>query len=83
MTINVTDDVTDDKRERIFGYICEHWRRNLQAPTLREICDGAFISSTSVVSYHIDALESTGRLQREYGLARSLHPTGMTVQIPQ
>lgn len=40
-------------RERVYGFIVDFVKKNGYAPTIREICDGTGISSTSSVYMHL------------------------------
>jgi len=47
--------------QRIFKFIIEYRKsHNGDSPTLREICVGANVSSTSVVAYYLDRFEYYG-----------------------
>jgi repressor LexA len=41
-------------------------------PSIREICDKAYISSTSVVNYYLDQLEELGYIERDQGVSRGI-----------
>ena len=58
----------------IMAYIISYMRSNGYAPTMREICDGCGISSTSVVSYHLERIERKGYISRTPKLSRSIVP---------
>ncbi len=64
--------VQDSKRQRIFTFVSRHIMTKGFAPTVREIMDGVGISSTSLVSYHLNELGKSGHLVRSEGLARGL-----------
>ena len=59
-------------------FVARHKMRNGgQSPTLREICIGACISSTGVVSVILDILESDGKIaRREDGSSRDISLPG-------
>jgi len=42
------------------------------APSYREICDGAEVSSTSEVARHLSELGKAGYIRRIHGLARAI-----------
>lgn len=49
--------------DRVYAYICAFSRSHGgNAPTLRQICAGTGISSTSVVRFHLDKLVKAGRI---------------------
>jgi repressor LexA len=41
-------------------------------PAIREICEQAHISSTSVVNYYLDQLEEMGYIERDQGVSRGI-----------
>ncbi len=53
-------------------------------PTVREICAGTGLRSTSTVHAHLKTLERLGYISRDAGLNRSIHIEGSTaaVQVP-
>jgi len=51
-----------EKFQQKFGY----------PPSIREICDKAGISSTSVVNYYLDQLEEMGYIERDQGVSRGI-----------
>jgi len=59
---------TDD----ILKFIIDSWQENGFPPTIREICRGCNISSTSVVSYHLDILERRGEIERNPAVSRGI-----------
>ncbi len=62
----------DSKGQRIFTYVSMHITTRGFAPTIREIMEGVGISSTSVVSRHLNQLHDLGHLVRSEGLARGI-----------
>jgi len=74
-TIVEVEGVLDEgaaKRLRIVTFVARYWKEHGIAPTLREICDGADISSTSVANKQIGILEEMGQVTRRRGIPRSL-----------
>lgn len=53
-----------DSQQRILEFITNYVEQNEVPPTIREIQKGADISSTSMVSYHLKALERANVLNR-------------------
>ena len=53
-------------------FIKAHIARTGQSPTIREMGEGAGISSTSVVHYHLKALEKLGLVEREPNTIRGI-----------
>jgi SOS-response transcriptional repressor LexA len=50
-------------------------------PSIREICQAAEISSTSVVNYNLDRLTAQGYLLRTPGKARAFALTGLAREL--
>ena len=46
--------------------------RDGERPTVREIQEGAGLSSTSVADYHLNRLQALGYIKRDRGKARSI-----------
>ena len=59
-------------RARLLEFIKAYIARTGQAPTIREMSEGAGISSTSVVHYHLKALEKLGLIEREHNTIRGI-----------
>ena len=59
-------------RQRLLAFIKAHIARTGQSPTIREMGEGAGISSTSVVHYHLKALEKLGLVEREPNTIRGI-----------
>ena len=59
-------------RQRLLEFIKAHIARTGQSPTIREMGEGAGISSTSVVHYHLKALEKLGLVEREPNTIRGI-----------
>jgi SOS-response transcriptional repressor LexA len=69
----------DDTRKEILAFIKSYWRTNGISPTFREIITGTSVTTTSVVSYHLDVLQEEGLLTYQKNTNRSIKPTGMRV----
>lgn len=60
-------------RERLVLETLEHFQEeNGYPPSIREICEAAKISSTSVVSYYLDRLEEKGFIERDNNVSRGI-----------
>jgi SOS-response transcriptional repressor LexA len=64
-----------DKRQRILLAISVFLREHGYSPSLREICDMAEISSTSVAVWHLERLQDAGLVQYEAGKPRTIRLT--------
>ena len=60
------------RQQAILDAIRTCWHNAGIPPTLKEIARHTGISSTSVVSANLDALEAMGRIRRTPGIARSI-----------
>ena len=59
-------------RARLLEFIKAYIDKHDQPPTIREMGEGAGISSTSVVHYHLKALEKPGLIEREHNTIRGI-----------
>ena len=59
-------------RARLLEFIKAYTSKTGRSPTIREMGEGAGISSTSVVHYHLKALESVGLIERERNTIRGI-----------
>ncbi len=60
------------KQALVFEYICDFYADNNFPPTVREICEGLHIPSTSTVYYCLKALEQTGYINTNGGKMRAI-----------
>lgn len=61
-----------DRQKKILEVLDTFQRRNGYPPAIREICEQASISSTSVVNYYLDQLEEMGYIERDQGVSRGI-----------
>ncbi|MCL4506290.1 MAG: transcriptional repressor LexA [Chloroflexi bacterium] len=61
-----------EPQQKILAYITNYVEKNSVPPTIREIQSGTGISSTSMVSYHLKALERAQMLNRYERRSRGL-----------
>ena len=59
-------------KERILNFINIFVEKNGYAPSVREICTGVGLKSTSTVQYHLEKLINSGYLQKNYKKSRAL-----------
>ncbi len=76
-------------QRKVYQFIQTYIQEHGYSPTVRDICRGTGISSTSHVSYCLDRLEERGLIQRERGKARSIRlikqserDSGPTLSVP-
>ena len=56
--------MVSDKQKNILNFINIFVEKNGYAPSVREICTGVGLKSTSTVQYHIEKLINSGYLQK-------------------
>ncbi|RME08489.1 MAG: repressor LexA [Anaerolineae bacterium] len=61
-----------EKHRRVLQVLDTFQEKHGYPPTIREICDRAEISSTSVANYYLDQLEEMGYIERDRGVSRGL-----------
>lgn len=69
---NATNESLTEPQQRILNFINAYVEENDVPPTIREIQRGAAISSTSMVSYHLKALERANLLNRRERSSRGV-----------
>ena len=68
--------MTNTSTDRVYAFVRDYQQRTAgRAPTVREICAGLALKSTSLVAYYVDKLVAEGRLEREEG-ARGIRVKG-------
>ncbi len=72
--------MVSDKQKNILNFINIFVEKNGYAPSVREICTGVGLKSTSTVQYHIEKLINSGYLQKNYKKSRALT---VNSQIPK
>ena len=60
------------KQQRIYEFLTDFSRRNGYAPSVREICEGLGLNSTSTVFGHLETLEKKGYMRRGTGKNRAI-----------
>jgi len=61
-----------DRQKRILEELEKFQERNGYPPSIREICENAKISSTSVVNYYLDQLQELGYIERDGRVSRGI-----------
>ena len=76
--------MVSDKQKNILNYINIFIEKHGYAPSIREICLGVNLKSTSTVQYHIEKLIKSGYLQKNYKKSRAitLNSTNYQNKIP-
>ncbi len=61
-----------ERQKRILEVLEKFQERSGYPPSIREICDNAKISSTSVVNYYLDQLQELGYIERDGRVSRGI-----------
>jgi repressor LexA len=74
---------TASTRQKVLSHVRAYIEKHGYAPSVRDIQDALRISSTSVVQYHLDALEEAGEIIRSRDLSRTIRLPGLSgVKVP-
>ncbi len=65
-----------ERQKKILEVLGRFQKQNGYPPSIREICDKADISSTSVVNYYLDQLEEMGYIERDGRVSRGIRLLG-------
>lgn len=63
-------------RERVYNFIVEFIKNNGYALSVREICTGTDLSSTSSVYMHLLKLEDEGKIEMKHNATRAIKIIG-------
>lgn len=61
-----------ERQKKILKVLEDFQKEYGYPPAIREICEKAMISSTSVVNYYLDQLQEMGYIQRDEGVSRGI-----------
>jgi repressor LexA len=64
------------RREQIYNFLVDFIKKNGYAPSVREICTGTNLSSTSSVYMHLLKLEDEGKIQVKRKSTRAIKLVG-------
>ena len=64
------------RREQIYNFLVDFVKKNGYAPSVREICNGTDLSSTSSVYMHLLKLEDEGKIQVKRKSTRAIKLVG-------
>lgn len=70
--MNKHTNVKNKNMEDIYTYLVDHFREAGYAPSVRDICSGVGIKSTSTVHKHLKALQEDGRINYTEGKRRAI-----------
>ncbi|MCQ2482824.1 MAG: transcriptional repressor LexA [Clostridia bacterium] len=58
--------------ERVYNYVCTYIHKNGMAPSVRDICVGVGLKSTSSVHVYLKKLDEMGKIEYRPGLRRAI-----------
>ena len=61
----------EDKQKKILEFVTEYMNENGYPPSIREICQGVGLSSTSTVHAHLETLKKNGLLEKADAKSRA------------
>lgn len=64
-----------ERQKKVLAFLESYITENGRPPTVREIGDGVEVTSTSLVSYYLNALEAQELITRESGISRGIRLT--------
>ena len=62
----------EDKQQKILMFVNDYMRENGYPPSIREICQGVGLSSTSTVHAHLETLRKNGLLEKADSKSRGI-----------
>ena len=65
-----------DNREKVYKYIVDYMTENQYAPSIREICKGVGLKSTSSVHMYLMSLKKAGLIDFSFDQARTIKLIG-------
>lgn len=65
------------QREKILQYIIDYIQEHGYSPSIREICEGVGLKSTSSVHSHLVRMEKEGMIETDVGLG-----TARAIRVP-
>ncbi len=72
-----------ETRKRIYNFIRNYWAVEKIPPCIRDIQEGAHISSTSIVAYHLSILRREGLVTFQNKSNRTIVLIGTSVILPE
>ena len=72
-----------EKQEKILNFMNDYIKENGYPPSIREICAGVGLSSTSTVHAHLQNLTKKGLIQKSGLKSRSIKVVNNEVELPE
>jgi repressor LexA len=69
--MNVAERIANSD-QRVLTAIALFWKQHGYSPSLRELCELADVSSTSMAALHLERLQAAGLIEYEPRIARSI-----------
>lgn len=63
-------------KQKVYDYLVEYIKENGYAPSVREICEGVGLKSTSSVYSHLSTLKKEGKIKMRGNSPRAIHVIG-------
>lgn len=73
---SINKSVRGNGRERVYNFIVEFIKKNGYSPSVREICMGTGLKSTSSVYNHLLTLQFLGKIVMKENIPRSIRLIG-------
>lgn len=67
---------TKSSKEIVYDFLVEFITENMYTPSIREICEGTYLSSTSSVYNHLCKLEEEGKIEIKAHSPRAIKLVG-------
>ena len=64
------------RQNDVYNFIIDYMSENIISPTVREICEGVGLKSTSSVYFHLKRLEQQGLITMRESEPRTIRPIG-------
>lgn len=65
-----------ESKERVYNFLVDYIMKNGFAPSIREICDGTYLSSTASAYSYLLKLEDEGKIKMKRKATRAIKVTG-------
>ena len=71
-----TQQIGTNSRRKIYDFLVEFITEHGYAPSVREICTGTGLNSTSTVYHHLSVLEDMGKIHMQENKTRAISLVG-------
>lgn len=73
---------SSEKQEQILAFVNDYIKENGYPPSIREICKGVGLSSTSTVHAHLNNLMQSGLIKKDNSRSRGIKIVNNDVEVP-